>query len=541
MRHPLIILGLDGATFDVLDPLFARGELPHLNRLATTGLRTELWSTDPPVTLPAWTSFLTGLPPSRHGVTDIFTHAHGNYLPLPATGHLRRAPTFLRELSARGLRVAALGVPGTFPPEPLNGICVSGFDAPGAAQATPPCVFPTGLYPTLAQLGGWRYATFNEFAPGADRAARATRALLADVARKERIVLRLFAQERWDVFFVHLQASDTAGHHLWHTFDPNSPRARALSDALPSVYKRLDTLIGRLIELAPDETRVLVVSDHGMGGASDVAVHLNRWLHSRGYLTFAGAPSTLMRRALGAAPPQALGALLHGLPDRIVARLGSMSRGASVDFSRTLAFSDEIDCSPSIWINRRYHFPQGKVEQRAADNLVATMRDALMTAEDASGRPLFARIITRSEHADGPHRNDLPDLVLEPHWHDGYRPCFLASPGPGPWLRRIEAHEHTAGKGFGMPGAHRRQGVFIASGPGLPAMDLPILFIEQAGAYVYSLLGDPLPAHLDAPPDFLPGVVGARSQAHAVAELPQPYTAAQALTVGQHLSALGYL
>ena len=121
----LLIIGLDGATFDVLHPLFDRGELPALAKLTRDGLSTELLSTQPPATMPAWTSFLTGAPPDRHGVSDIFVHPPGSYDLVPSSDAMRRLPTFLKRLSEVGRRVVALGVPGTFPPEPVNGVTVS--------------------------------------------------------------------------------------------------------------------------------------------------------------------------------------------------------------------------------------------------------------------------------------------------------------------------------------------------------------------------------------------------------------------------------
>src|SRR5688572_5026031 len=122
--------------------MFERGELPTLRRLVDAGMSTELRSTMPPATLPAWTSFLTGARLDEHGVTDIFVHPPGSYDLVPTSGALRRLPTFLPRLTAAGRRVVCLGVPGTFPPEPTTELTIAGFDAPGASFAGPDAVWP---------------------------------------------------------------------------------------------------------------------------------------------------------------------------------------------------------------------------------------------------------------------------------------------------------------------------------------------------------------------------------------------------------------
>ena len=121
--HPLIIVGLDGATLRVLEPLAKTGRIPTLARLMREGLTGTLRSTVPVATLPAWTSFMTASHPATHGVTDIFMRTPGSYGLQPSSGAHRQLPTILNHLSSRGYRVASLGIPGTYPPERLNHAC----------------------------------------------------------------------------------------------------------------------------------------------------------------------------------------------------------------------------------------------------------------------------------------------------------------------------------------------------------------------------------------------------------------------------------
>ena len=556
VQHPLVILGLDGGSFNVLDPLMAAGWLPNLQRLARTGWRTELQSTLPVATLPAWTSFLTAAEPAVHGVVDFFGRVPGSYALRPITGAQRRLPTFLRRLSDAGLRVASLGVPGTFPPEPVDGLTVAGFDAPGAAWARSVAVWPPSFYPELQRLGGWRYATFNEQGRGDARLEAAADALLADIAAKERVALAVLAQQSWDLFFLHLQASDTAAHHLWHTWDRRSPRhcpAQA-SEALPRVYRRLDRLIGRVLAAAPANARVLVVSDHGMMGAADVGVYLNRWLHQAELLRFAPSAQRPLQRigghlgraVLGRLPRWGIGAAQRLLSGTQQAHLLAMARNQGVDFGASQAFSDELDYAPAIWLNRRGTLPQGRVDAAAAGPLLTRLQAELRDLRHPqTGARLLAQVHRRAELPPGPAAALLPDLLLEPAPQAGYRPSFLLSAGPGPPVAPIAPTQFSAGRGAGLPGVHQRQGILLAAGPGLGPQRLPLVAMAEAGALVYALLGLPVPAdlptQLPAPLQaMLPPTTAATPMPPCPAS-PLAYDANTSLALAQRLRAMGYI
>jgi predicted AlkP superfamily phosphohydrolase/phosphomutase len=500
----LVVIGLDGGDPLLLARLTRRGDVPNLAAIARRGLSAQLHSTVPPATLPAWTTFCCAAPPGHHGVVDMFAHPPGSYDLTPASGRLRRLPTFTGELAARGLRVVSLGVPGSYPPDPRLALCISGFDAPGASRAAPAAIHPPSIRPELHRLGGWRYAVVNEQRAGRGRLGDLARALVADLDDKERVVAWALAREPWDVLFLHLQAGDTAGHHLWHTFDEGSPRHRGcdLADALPSVYRRLDALVGHVLEATPG-ARVLVVSDHGMGGASDVAVHLNRALCELGLLRFSSgtrrgavrAAGAMVRRAVSLLSPDLLGLALHLAPAALTTRLLALARTRAIAFGESAAFSDELDYAPSIWLNRTGRFARGFVDASRVPELRAQIRARLLALRHpGTGEPLIEAVHCREDAVAGPAGELAPDLLVVPAWPSGYRPSFLPSPGPGPVVRRLGADELSAARGSGMPGAHRPTGVLMAAGPGVPAGAAPALSLAEAGVLVYALAGERAPA-----------------------------------------------
>ncbi len=544
-RHPLLVVGLDGADFRVLNALIARGKLPVIGRLMREGICAPLLSTLPPATLPAWTSFLTAAEPNTHGVVDMLVRDRHDYALRPAGGHRRRLPTFLYRVSQSGLRVASLGIPGTYPPEALNGVAIAGFDAPGAARPKPDAFWPPELASRVHALGGWRYATFNEH--GRNNPRRAVAALLADLDRKERVVESIYTSESWDLFCVHLQAPDTACHHLWHTFDEASPRylGPALANALPSIFARLDTFIGRLLALAPKGGRVLLVSDHGMGGASTRRLYLNRLLAQLGLTVFHSGTtarrlvSRLLQETLGLLPAGVLGAAARALSGGSFSAALRFARGSAVDLRASAAFSDELDYAPSIWIHERDTFPLGHVPPPAVGRLLDAIGAALLSLSDPdTGEPLIAAVHGRGPvAASGPL---TPHLVIEPAWPQGYRPSFVASPGPGPVLDTVPPRQYGAPRGAGMPGVHRREGIFVAAGAGLAAGALPAFGIAQAGASVFTLLGLPLPADLEARPPA--GLTYTLTAAPAPQASPAaPYTPEEEAQILSRLRAMGYV
>src|SRR4030065_410257 len=125
-----IVIGLDGATFDLILPWVEQGHLPSFRRLIEEGSWGELESTMPPLTGPAWSSFITGKNPGKHGIYDFMYRDPKGYRSITINATLRKGPSFWRLLGDQGKRVIVFNVPVTYPPEEVNGIMISGFPTP---------------------------------------------------------------------------------------------------------------------------------------------------------------------------------------------------------------------------------------------------------------------------------------------------------------------------------------------------------------------------------------------------------------------------
>src|SRR6476620_4522062 len=138
----LLIIGLDAATFDLINPWVAEGKLSNLARLMSAGTSGRLASVVPPITPPAWTSFMTGKNPGKHGVFDFLETEPGTYSLRYLNGNSRRAKTIWRMLNDAGYTVGTMNIPFTYPPEHLDGFLFSSMAAP---TENSPFVYPPAL------------------------------------------------------------------------------------------------------------------------------------------------------------------------------------------------------------------------------------------------------------------------------------------------------------------------------------------------------------------------------------------------------------
>ena len=504
----LLVLGLDGATLRLAGRWMDEGKLPVLADLRRRGRWGVLRSTVPPATLPSWTTFMTGVNPGQHGVFDFTRREPGTYRVRFVNSTFRKAPSIWRMLSDAGKRVAVLGMPGTYPPEPVNGCMVSGFDAPVTTRATRSFVYPRSLADEVMRLGGFTFADFQEFNVGPGWYRTALSRLLQGVERKRDLALALLEREAWDCFCLVFGETDTVAHHFWHFSDPSSPRhdvagAVQFGDSIELVYRAVDAAIGELQARVPGGCDVLIASDHGFGGAGDKAIHLNRFLAQHDWLAFEGsggnrAVDLAKRMAQRLMPASLQGRAFRTFNGRIADSMESRARFGGIDWSRTQAFSEELNYFPSICINRLGREPLGLVADADYERVCAEVTAALLAWRDPeTGAAVLRRVWQRRELYDGPWVEHAPDLVLELAEEDGFSLCCLPSRGqPGPEIRRLERRELVGGKRFSMSGSHRPDGLYILAADGVEAGDEDADMIDMAPTML-SLCGLSVPASME--------------------------------------------
>jgi predicted AlkP superfamily phosphohydrolase/phosphomutase len=268
----VFLFGVDGLTFRVLHPLMERGLLPNFQRLRTEGVEGILKSTTPPVTPPAWTSICTGLSPARHGVYDFWDYEQTEQGPRAnVITHRKGGKAIWNILSEWGKRVIIANVPMTYPPEPVNGIMLSGYMAPDMkANVTYPMSFKERLLETVPEYQIDLHPTIS-----CGQKGDLTTEVLC-MTRGRVAMQRLLLKEPWDFFFIAHTGADRLQHMRWDELMEGGPEEI-------EYYQLLDESLGlALAELTPEDI-LMVVSDHGFQGARR-KFYIQEYLCRRGLL-----------------------------------------------------------------------------------------------------------------------------------------------------------------------------------------------------------------------------------------------------------------
>jgi predicted AlkP superfamily phosphohydrolase/phosphomutase len=478
----LLIVGLDGATFDLLGPWLAAGYLPAMARLQQEGVSGPLASTTPPVTPAAWATFMTGKNPGRHGIFDFFQpHSPDPDRPRMVNATDMMARPFWHYLSQAGRRVGVLNVPVTYPPQPVNGFVVPGLLSPDEGATT----FPRDiLAPYRAELGPYRLVPRLAYHPR--RIDDFVAELRHVTATQLRYALRLAQDHATDFLMVHFFAPDLAQHKLWHTQDETHPWYRpALAarhgTAIRDLFSQIDEGLAALLALLPAETTVILMSDHGFGPQHTV-VNLNIYLLQSGLMALK-AEARVRLRAWAAAQRWLAGAALR------LWRLAGRERllgFADVDWAKTRAYARGH--MGQIYLNLRGREPQGIVSPADYHSVRAEIMAILNSFRHPAGkRPLIETILTNESVAHGPHLYDGPDLHVI---MDGCRavayPLFAAG-------GRLVTEQPLVDSGN-----HRPEGIFIAAGPQVQRGGAPAgaRLLDLAPTALH-LLGTAIPADMD--------------------------------------------
>lgn len=284
-RSRVFLFGLDGATFTLLRPWAKEGHLPTLARLIREGAWGPLASTIPASTPVAWNSMVTGVFPGKHGVFGFVKRRPDSYELEIVTSRDRRRPAIWNLLDAAGLRSIIVDVPFTYPPEPINGIMVSGLGTP---DVTAQFVHPGPLRDViLRELGPYPLDIYHhgDILALLDDARRLTEHRLA-------LTRFLMREHPWQFFMLGLMITDRLQHVIWKYIDPGHSRysdeeTRRYRPAILDYYRRLDEVIAEILDLLDPGVTFLMASDHGFG-PMERSLSLLRWLGQTGTVALGG-------------------------------------------------------------------------------------------------------------------------------------------------------------------------------------------------------------------------------------------------------------
>ena len=483
MSAKVLVIGLDGLTLDVINPLLESGRLPNLSRLRAEGLAASLHSTDPPTSAPAWTSCRTGVNPGKHGLFSFWRVF--NYEWVFRTSAEVQVPAVEHILSRQGRRVCTVNVPITYPPQPVNGMVLSGLPMPGPESNF---TYPASLHAELlARVGDCPVDGFGAVDDATP--VRLLQYLYSRHHRRRDIARYLLRRERWDYYMVVFTVSDKIQHAFWRARErwlegDTSELMQRFGPTIDHCYEMLDETVGTLMADAGDDAMVLVISDHGFGPCEN-EVYPNVWLRESGYFRLRFAHKVWARQLRWrrrSSWPLLLPHLEIGPPCRRVA------------WGQTRAFGSLYVESRSVRLNLRGREPQGVVAPgHEADKLLQELADGFWGLKMPDGRPMFDRVYRPEELYEGPFARQAADLILK-----------TSDPSTRILGKFTVAHMfHPLTEVRASTGNHRPLGILFARGPGVHVQALPeVPHIMDVAPTVLRTLGEPVPAYMDGRPLF---------------------------------------
>lgn len=387
-RAPVVVIGLDGADWNLITPWIERGDLPNLKAFLEKAAVGDLTTVYPILSPVCWTSAVTGVNPGKHGIFDFQKEDPDGGDPLIETATNRRAQPIWVLLSEAGYRVGVMNVPMTYPPDPVRGKMISGFPFPsGDVNFTypPELQEKLGDYP-LDYLGmGMQHRTpdqmYADFLKGQE-------------ARAE-VAVDWLKSGRYDFLWLVFTGTDKVQHFFWKDMDPNHPRHTAVDAArygnnILNLWKRQDAILGKMLAEIPPDATVLLLSDHGFDA-------IYRQVNMANWLMKTDLPEWLQHHAI---PPMLItnGLLHYILKGQLV---GSSDREAFLDkligMCRNLKDPATGKC-PFESLFRREDIYTGRMVEKAPDLVFQEIPKYYVTRgdPDSTDLPVFQDIWSTS-------------------------------------------------------------------------------------------------------------------------------------------------
>jgi predicted AlkP superfamily phosphohydrolase/phosphomutase len=480
MANRVLVVGWDGADWDVLDPLLAAGELPALAALVERGRRGISRSCLPTHSWAAWPTFLTGRDPAGHGVFDVLEYRPGATRRLPVSSRSILAPTWPERLSDAGRTTLLVNVPLTYPPSSIRGVVIAGGIVPPGRTYS----YPDGVGPRLGwPINGGSWTTFR------NRPLELVADVEALTRKRAAAMRRLLDEEPWDVACIVFVSPDRVQHCLLEYVHPMHPaHAEAASspvaERVRDVYRLLDRELASLVERADDDDLVILMSDHGHQPCTR-ALSMNKVLERLGFLRL-GRGSALVNllswgrvRSLARVAYDRLG--LHG---RIAVPT------APIDWADTRAYTSVVSTGEGVSVNLAGREPHGTVRRSDYEQVRDELADALLEfADPETGHLPIGRVLRKEEVLSGPYLDRAPDLLLE----------------PAPLYSLTHARSLVEEADW-LSGDHRPEGVYAMAGPGISPGAGPEVSLADFATQIVEGVGVEADAGWSRPPIEAVGV-----------------------------------
>ncbi|MBD3292525.1 MAG: hypothetical protein GF393_06345 [Armatimonadia bacterium] len=501
----LLLIGVDGATPDLIERLTSTGQMPTLRSLMRHGVYGRLQSSVNADPCSAWSSLLTGVNPGKHGVWGTRNLLPESYQWRPANSRMLRAPALPQMLTDRGQEVGTLFVPVTYPAREAEYTTVAGWLAPSieaegfAHPAEVASLAKRKLKDVPHPLRLSSYAASGRYADGIDLAIESMRA-------RTSVAVDLLGDRRWDFLAVNFIELDRVLRWYWHLIDRQHADFREdlysdWGELITEVHQELDAQIGRLAEALEPDDHLMIVSAHGMGVNSRAALclpELLRHLDQLASRSSAGGAWHSLTRGVA----ETFGGMWHVLRDVLPGPLAEMLPEPEAENEAPRADGNpwfdyersSVVPTPDghIFLNHEDTFPLGTVGNGDADRLMLQVTSSLQTAIDpATGRRPLEWARSRERVFSGPYVSHFPHIVTR--WDQSRTVQGLTATGRD---GRVQVARPPGGR---IPsGSPSPEGILIAAGVGLQrGARIEGARVEDIAATILHLRGERVPSYFD--------------------------------------------
>ena len=454
MKRKVLIIGLDGATFDVIYPLIEEGWMPNFKNFIRSGASGSLLSTIPPISGPAWLTLATGIRPNKTGIYDFLYKKEKNYKLQSISYSDYIGKTVWDYLNQAGKYVGILNYPLLRPLYKINGFMTTGIGASPDSIFTYPKSLKRELdnlvnkYELVVPYHNIQYNNIDLFLEDLNRV----------FDKKVQATKYLIKEKKWDLFWVIFSETDWIQHIMWRYIDEEHTshernNNEKYKQAFKKFWNKIDREIGELSSIVDDRTNIFIISDHGFG-SNDQLFKLNVWLEQEGYLVRKKRENKILNSIKGE-----IYSLLKekAKKSNLAKKLFELYEWPKkVSSNLKLSVMDKIDLESSIAFDPGHTIPFGGIYIN--EQVVKTPK---------TKKKFIAEIAEKLK--DWGYKNDVKVEI----WHSNHPNAPDLLVGLNDW-RCVVIKDLSKGKVFEQrpyssrhTGSHRLNGIFIASGPNI--------------------------------------------------------------------------
>lgn len=471
MPEKVVLIGLDGVDFRLIEPWVKANKLPNIETILSDGAWAQLETCPPHWTIPNWNVITTGKTPGTLGIYDFMLHDRTSHTSHPYFTWCGDGNPLWRYVELGGGKSCIGNVPSLHTPTEIKGVSLVGWLPASDDDLTYPPSIQTKIHELV---DGYQLDVKSvnieegKVHSNWDNKTQFLEQLNSLTEDRMKVFNYLYQLDEWEFFMPVFTGTDRINHALWED-----------KGNLLDYYIRIDQWIGSLLERINDDTVIGLVSDHGFSGHEKI-LYLNELLERKGLLARAKPKrktrASLLSRFVNSGRDHLPAIIKEVVPDGVRDSLMSVAetsfKDSNIDWENTTAYCTSV--SGTVFVDTQ-EGNGDKLCKKVADTLTESLKNQGMKTEEF-------RIHRTSEIYESTER-DAPELIVEFDNVDintGFREsggdCLITRP---------------------IHGNHHRTGLLAFHGDGIQSGEYLSASVTDVAPSVLYLLGCPIPTDMD--------------------------------------------